>query len=715
MTGGSGGDSVFSPIFGRFTVTVHQRRVQFFMADYSVDEIVQKALTLGLLSPDQLQDVWTSFGTRNIELQPFVQALLRQGHLTKYQVDRLVSGEATGFYYGEYRVLYPVGAGTFARVFRAVHAENEKVAAIKVLRNRFASDSAAVDLFVREAELGMQLRHPNIVGVYEVNSYQNAHYMVMDFVEGQTLRQYVNAHKKVEFKIATRIATDICQGLDYAFKRGHLHRDMKLSNVLVSSAGKAVLVDFGLASETDESNDQKSQRAIDYAALERSTGVRRDDKRSDLFFLGTMFYQMLTGVAPLGEVRDRARRLNKSRFLSIKPISEIDPSIPYVLTFIADKSMRLDPEKRYQSPAAMLADLEVAVKKLEEGGGTAEEMAGKRQTRLASPSSLSLVHVAKKNLDMATVCVVESDPEMQNVFRGSLKRSGYRVLLFSTAERALERFQEPETNIDCVLINAQFLGKKGVIAFNELGRSPLTEEIPAVLLLDENQVKWAAKALRAKHRVAVGMPITMKRLQEVIRKLVHDKKEALAEAQRVKAAPVGAGDAKENKGAVSTKAMAPRQASPSEPAAGSENEKTAESGAAAENGKASGAASIAGHPSDSENAPNDAASESAEPSLIPEPSRPNDSVSSERDVETGESLRNDDENVPPPVEFETDLFDAALDNSVDSIVAKLSDNLDLPKDEPTSSGDNAGVNQNAQPDEDEEDVADDDYFEDDDL
>lgn len=492
----------------------------------SVDEIVQRAVALGLLTSDQLQDVWVSLGTQNVEPATLMQALQRQGHLTKYQADRLASGETTGFYYGKYRVLYAAGAGTFARVFRAVDSETGKIAAVKVLRNRFSSDPEAVSLFEREAELGMQLRHPNIVSIYGVFSEQNSHYMVMDFIEGQTLRQYVNVHKKIEYKIATRITTDICTGLDYAFKRAHLHRDMKLTNVLVSSSGKALLLDFGLAADANDKGDQKNQRAIDYAVLERSTGVRRDDKRSDIYFLGAMFYQMLSGVAPLGESKDRSKRLNKDRFYAVKPLRQVAPRVPAPLDFIVDKAMSLDPEKRYQSPAAMLADLELAVRKLEELGTT--EAKTSEEDR-ASVSSLSLVHNAKKSSERPVVCVVESNAELQDSFRTSLKNAGYRALVFTTAERVIERFAGTDAKVDCVLFNAQSLGANAVRGFNAMAKNEQTKDVPAILLLQETQVKWAAKALRTKWRVAVGMPITMKRILEVIRKLISDRKARLEE------------------------------------------------------------------------------------------------------------------------------------------------------------------------------------------
>ncbi len=663
------------------------------MADFSVDEIVQKALTLEILTQNQLQDIWTSFGTRNIDGDAFIQALLRQGQLTKYQVDRLVAGETTGFYYGDYKVLYPVGAGTFARVYRTVNVKTGKVAAVKVLRNRFSSDQEAVDLFVREAELGMQLRHPNIVGVYEVNSYQNAHYMVMDFIEGQTLRNYMNAHKKVEYKIATRITTDICQGLDYAFKRGHLHRDLKPTNALLSSAGRTVLLDFGLAADTDES-DQKNQRAIDYAALERSTGVRRDDKRSDIYFLGTMFYQMLTGVAPLGEIKERAKRLNKSRFLGVKPISEFDRSVPYVLAFIVEKAMQLDPEKRYQSPGAMLVDLEVAVKKLEEGGGTADEVRG---NRIASPSSMSLVNAAKKNSDVATVSVIEADPNMQNVFRESLKRAGYRVLVFSTVERAIERFQDPDANVACVLFNAQSLGKMAVLGFNQLARTPLTEEIPAILLLDENQVKWAAKAERARHRVAVGMPITMKRLQEVIRKLLSDRKllkEKKEEAVKAEKKAVQEKVATTGNGANGNGSVEKRDV-----------------------GNGVGKETTSG-PTVSGSLPDGMEGKDVEVGPSPQPAPSPETDGSEESVKVGDAPEVVEGGADAGLEglgqeVDSDLFDDAIDGALDSMIEKLQGNVtEVSEPKPVTESPNPPAQEPVL--EDDEDDSDD-YIEDEDL
>lgn len=480
------------------------------MSELSVDDLTQRLLSLDLLDMGKIRDVENSFGSQNFTAEQFLQSAQRLGYLTKYQVERLASGETTGFYYGDYRIQYMIGSGSFARVFRCVHKTTGKVVAVKVLRARFREDKTAIDEFTREAELGVELRHPNVAAVYESKSTKYDHYMVMDFIEGRTLREEVKAQKNgiVEPKRATRIVTDVCSALDYAFKRGYQHRDMKLSNIMLSSSGKAVLLDFGLLADDNNSN-WKNQRAIEYAALERTTRVRRDDKRSDVYFLGAIFYQLLTGVAPLGEVKERAKRLDSARFRNVRPIRDVAPFVPRVLAFIVEKAMKLDPEERYQSPGAMLADLEIAVKKLESGEIDEEVNV---QTSLAASAK-------KERVNLPTVLIVEANAELQNTFRQSFKNAGFRALVISNVDRAIERLDDPDSGVGAVLFNAQTIGKRAVEGFNRLLDSPTTRDIPAVLLLDETQVKWAAAAKRSKTRLAVGMPIAMKRLLLLLLKL----------------------------------------------------------------------------------------------------------------------------------------------------------------------------------------------------
>ncbi|MDR1960309.1 MAG: serine/threonine protein kinase [Planctomycetaceae bacterium] len=499
------------------------------MPEQMVEELMQRALTLELLTPGQIRDVWASLGTQDADIELLRQTLLRQGMLTNYQMDRLIEGETTGFYFGDYKALFLVGAGSFARVFRAVHKETGKIAAVKVLRGRFSENQDVINQFVREAELGMELRHPNIVQIHEVVSKEFLHFMVMDFVEGQTLRDFLRVRKVVEPKVTTRIITDICSGLDYASKRQLQHRDLKLSNVLLSSSGSAMLVDFGLAALTTANKKRQSaetdelsvanQRAIDYAALERTCGVKRNDNRSDIYFLGCIYYHLLTGKPPLFETKERARRLDKNRFYQVKPIQVTAPQVPHAVSFVVNKAMSLDVEKRYQSMAEMLADLYVAAKRLEEG--TANQGIGLEQIKLnvglaAKPGTKAAAPKTRQPVLM----IMEPDAEMQNIFRESFKKAGFRVLIMSDPNRAIDRMAEADELPDCVLINAQNLGKNAVLGFNQIADDNRLGALPMLLLLDESQVKWAAHVKRSKTRIAAAMPIPMKRVREIIAMLI---------------------------------------------------------------------------------------------------------------------------------------------------------------------------------------------------
>ncbi len=513
------------------------------MASLSFDDLNQRLLSLEIMDMDKIRIVESSFGSQMFDSDQFLREAQRQGYLTKYQVERLLAGETTGFYYGDYRIQYLIGAGSFARVFRCVHKDSGKVFAVKVLRARYRDDKQAIEEFIREGEMGMELRHPNIAAVYEANHTKYDHYMVMEFIEGHTLKELMAAQKcgYLDPKRATRVVLDVCSALEYAQKRGYQHRDMKPSNIIVSSTGRAVLLDFGLL--TDQSSNFKTQRAIEYAALERCTHVHRDDRRSDLYFLGAVYFQALTGVAPLGEIKERSRRLDASRFHNVKLIHEVSKTIPRCVATIVDKSLRLRPEERYQTPELFKQDLERVVGMLERGetgDAPVEEVVEKPKAPKVVPSK--------------TIMIVEANPSLQQTFREFFKNAGFRPLVISAPELALSRLDD--VTVDAVLFNAQALGKSAVIAFNKLLDSAVTKDLPAILLLNEDQVKWGAAAKRSKKRLAVGMPISMKRLLMVVDKLVNAEAE---EKARVIAAATAA--AEQEKAAEEAK-----QAQPAKPA-----------------------------------------------------------------------------------------------------------------------------------------------------
>ncbi len=497
------------------------------MGKPSAENVAQHAFDLGLLDERQLREVWASFGSRNVRANEFLQLLVRREFLTNYQIERLLKGERSGFFFGEYKVLYLVGTGTFARVYRSVQHQTGQVVAVKVLRNRYSDNPTQFGQFAREGRVGCSLRHPNIVPIYDVYSHDKTHFLVMEFVEGRNLGEFVKIRKRIEPAEATRLMSDIVAGMAYAFDNGVAHRDLKMNNVLVSSRGQAKLVDFGLAAldETlteDVLVDLPNTRTIDYAALERVTGVRKDDTRSDIYFLGCIYYNMLSGKPPLSETRDRLKRLSKSRFQKVIPIRKVDPAIPDSVALVVNKAMALDPDRRYQSPGNMLSDLRIAAKRLDEEPppGGSQGKSGSLQPGKARPDNDQPPAKIVPPEEQPSVMVVESSGEMQDIFRDGFKRAGYRVLLTSDPARALDRFQQDDGAAGCVVFNAQQIGKPALETFNRFAEDARTNFIPAVLLLDESQHDWKKRANTTNHRIVLPMPITMKKLRAVLAELV---------------------------------------------------------------------------------------------------------------------------------------------------------------------------------------------------
>ena len=194
----------------------------------------------------------------------------------------------------------------------------------------------------------------------------------MEFVEGQTLRELVRIRGTLPVDLSLKLIGEVAAGLAHAAALGVSHRDLKLSNVLISADGRAKLVDFGLAALTDRKNpdqmaDTPNARAIDYAALERGTGVRKDDPRSDIYFAGNMLYHMIAGQPALTETRDRLARLNVSRFQQVTPITELVPDLPGPVNQLLQRTLEFNPKKRIQSAAALQTEVKKVIATIERG------------------------------------------------------------------------------------------------------------------------------------------------------------------------------------------------------------------------------------------------------------------------------------------------------------------------------------------------------------
>lgn len=489
------------------------------MHELTAEQLAQRIIDANLLEPRQLDQLRAEIGTHDVELADFIKLLERKELLTNFQIDRLIKGEKGGYYYGDYKVLYLTGTGTFARVYRAVNMKTGKVVAVKVLRKRFRQEKNETLQFLREGEIGAKLRHQNIVPIYEVSRDPNAPYLVMEFIEGRNLREFIKVRRKFTPMETVNIGLDLMAGLAYASEKGLAHRDLKMSNVLVTAKGVAKLVDFGLASIAEghrdgKNDDVRAARAIDYAGLERASGVRKDDPRSDLFFAGCIMYNLVTGITPLSETRDRLQRLSVQRYTDIRPVQTVEPGVPRALAAFIMKALELKPEKRFANANEMLTELKKVKLRMEQGTADMVEDTSTPGATIAGP----LLDVSTDN---KTIMLVESKMEMQDVLRDRLKKGGYRVLILSDPERALTRFNDPERPpADLVIFSCQELGHDALDAFNQFATGEHTRNLPAILFLNDRQQEFVKSARLSDRRLVLMMPLKVRELNDAIVQLL---------------------------------------------------------------------------------------------------------------------------------------------------------------------------------------------------
>jgi serine/threonine protein kinase len=200
------------------------------MAKLDAAAVAQLATRLRLVSDEQIRECWDELPAGTHTLEQLLRALERKGYLTSWQSSKLLKGETDGFFIGGYKILYKIASGSFGRVFRAEDPHSRSTVAIKILRRRWSEDPHKIELFDREGRVGLTLNHPNIVKILAVSKdvKTGQHYIVMEFVEGGNLRDFLAIRKKLEPLEALRFLEESSSGLAYAFSRGLTHRDMKL-------------------------------------------------------------------------------------------------------------------------------------------------------------------------------------------------------------------------------------------------------------------------------------------------------------------------------------------------------------------------------------------------------------------------------------------------------------------------------------------------------
>jgi eukaryotic-like serine/threonine-protein kinase len=505
------------------------------MPDLDPEMMLDQVTMLGLVSREQLREATAE--AENASPDTILRMLLRKGALTSWQIERLKKGDPSGFFFGDAKVLFHLAEGTFARVYRGEHSTTKAALAIKVLRQRFALISEAVERFHKEAEAGIRLRHPNIVQIIDVGRQDQRHFMIMEYVEGMNLRDFMKLRTRIPSEQAVPLMLGMSRGLQYSLERGVTHRDIKGTNILISNNGVAKLVDFGLATMQSDENKPgvKSQRTVDYSALERTCKSPKGDPRSDIYFLGCVFYQMVTGQLPMeeSESKDMLRKMLKRSFGAIKPINDHRYAPEEELGRIIEKMMKIDLKARYQNMDDVVADLErfeASTKSADESQrATPESDQDFVQSIFAFDKGPEPAHAEAaphegppqaKAVPSKTVLCVEAQAEIQDALRKGLTNWGYRALLVSDAETAAERFRE--SSVDAVIFDTDGQGAESLDAFLDMHEEAHAEEkqLLAVVLLGPRQGALKEKLPTDDKLIVLSKPIKMKQVQDALTRLL---------------------------------------------------------------------------------------------------------------------------------------------------------------------------------------------------
>jgi serine/threonine-protein kinase len=260
--------------------------------------------------------------------------------------------------FGRYEILGKLGEGAMGVVYRARDSAIGRVVALKMLSAELGAEDELHHRFRREAEAIGRLSHPNIVTVYDLGQSEGQLYMAMELLEGDDLRSLIERRVEVPLVDRLRLLVQICEGLAYAHSRGVVHRDIKPANILITSGGRAKILDFGLARVATRATITRKGMILgtpDYMAPEQAMG-KLVDRRSDVFSSGSVFYEFLTGEKPF-----KGKTLHAVLFQIIQedpePVLTLNPELPTRLAAVVHRMLMKDPEKRYQSMDEAARDL----------------------------------------------------------------------------------------------------------------------------------------------------------------------------------------------------------------------------------------------------------------------------------------------------------------------------------------------------------------------
>lgn len=260
---------------------------------------------------------------------------------------------------GRYEIKEIIGVGGMANVYRAYDSIDDRTVAVKILRDEHMQNDELLRRFRNESKAIAVLSHPNIVKVYDVSFNEDIQYIVMEYIDGITLKEYIEQQKVLRWKEAVHFTVQILRALQHAHDKGIVHRDIKPQNIMLLADGTIKVADFGIARFARASQQTVTDKAIGsvhYISLEQAKGDVTDEK-SDIYSVGVMLYEMTTGKLPFDAESPVSVALQQIQSQPKRPRS-INPDIPEGLEDIIIRAMQKDPARRYQSAAEMLRDID---------------------------------------------------------------------------------------------------------------------------------------------------------------------------------------------------------------------------------------------------------------------------------------------------------------------------------------------------------------------
>jgi eukaryotic-like serine/threonine-protein kinase len=366
----------------------------------------------GLLAPDRVAAL-SDLGLPD-DPQKAANKLIAQGLLTRFQATQLLAGRHKGFRIGGYVIKDMLGRGGMGAVYLAEHLELHRKVAIKILvPGRDEDQVLALERFIREARSAAALDHPNIVRIFDVARHNDVPYLVMEYVDGETLQQVLDRDGAVPYPIATEYVAQAAAGLQHAHEKGFIHRDIKPGNLMRDKSGLIKILDMGLARSStggDNLTERLDNGAVvgtaDFIAPEQALNQPNIDGRADIYSLGASFFALIIGKPPFEG--NTTQKLLQHQLRSAPKLAALDATLPKGLSAVVAKMLAKKPEDRYQTPAEVIAALAPWM------GNSSRILAGISKTNLAQGADLqaTLAEVARgttKRLHTKTVPDVDED------------------------------------------------------------------------------------------------------------------------------------------------------------------------------------------------------------------------------------------------------------------------------------------------------------------